>query len=524
MVNLILGLGGTGAKIVESFVHLCATGLGPDRAAVAFVDQDQSNGNTLRARTALARYAAAREALWKAKGEKHQEPGGNLLRTRLYPHSSHPDPSESDFDGCHWVPQKKSDVHLASLMRYSLMREESHHRGVARAFFHLEQELRMRLNEGYRGRPHVGSTAFLMCLEDDEFWRSLSTAVSTANEEVRVFLCGSAFGGTGAAVLPSLARRLRHVAVETSRQLRTAGVLMLPYFTFALPENRDANVAVGHELLLQSQAALRYYHNEAKSGGRDFSFDELYFVGWDPVIELNYHSPGAAAQANPPLAPELFGALAAARFFRRELMGECGGKQDLHLVARAARHRLEWSDLPDVPSVRNGGAREVHTNAARAYPAWLRFCAAWHFYFAKALGDRSEFWYRTYFGESHDNEVVSPVSDYVSMALRYAAAMSAFSRRHGEPGEESFNLWTHGKIAAVDRNDPAAEPDLEGGALSSSMKDFEDLVRSAGDVSGFADVHWVVSNEKPSSRTPGLWPFVTALYRCVDSNPDGRTA
>ncbi len=29
VVNLILGLGGTGAKVVESFVHLCASGLGP---------------------------------------------------------------------------------------------------------------------------------------------------------------------------------------------------------------------------------------------------------------------------------------------------------------------------------------------------------------------------------------------------------------------------------------------------------------------------------------------------------------
>ena len=509
VVNLILGLGGTGAKIVESFVHLCASGLGPPRAAVAFIDQDRSNGNTLRARTTLARYAAAHEVL-RAAGGEHPEPACNLLRTRLDPH-----PDASDSDGCHWVPQSESDVNLAGLISYSLMRHESS-RGLARALFRDEDELRMHLNEGYRGRPHVGSAALLMRLEGDEFWRSLDEVVRNAKEEVRVFLCGSAFGGTGAAVLPTLARRLRQVAAAVQRPLRTGGVLMLPYFTFAPPENREANVAAGHELLLQSQSALQYYHDEMEFGGCPYSFDDLYFVGWDPAIELSYHSAGAATQANPPLAPELFGALAAARFFqeeRRPIRGSGGDERPvLHVIARSTGNRLGWQDLP---SARDGQATST------AYAAWLRFCALWHFNYVRAFGrDRpagaaDEAWYRTVVGDSKPEQSIRKFSEYVSTALRYAAAMSAFSTWDGGDADTGFDLWTYGPLAAVDRKNPPAEPELDGGTLAGGLGDFGSLVRGYGDAPDAADIYWTIS-QKPSPSTRGLWPLVALLHDCAN--------
>ena len=94
-------------------------------------------------------------------------------------------------------------------MGYNLMPKEA--KGLARALFHEENELKMSLKEGYRGRPHVGSAALLLQIERSEFWRSLKKLVteSKEGEGVRIFLCGSAFGGTGAAILPTLARDLR---------------------------------------------------------------------------------------------------------------------------------------------------------------------------------------------------------------------------------------------------------------------------------------------------------------------------
>ena len=511
MVNLILGLGGTGARLVESFVHLCAAGLGPSHASVSLIDQDQSNGNTLRARTTLARYVSAHRAL-RALGGEHPDPACDLLGTRLDPH-----PDETDVEKCHWVPQRESDASLAGLIKYSLIRQENA-KDLARALFHDRNELRMPLNEGYRGRPHVGSAALLAQIRTDEFWRSLEDVVRNANEEVRVFLCGSVFGGTGAAVLPTLARRLRQVAAEVDRPLRTAAALMLPYFTFPPAEEREANVATGHELLLQSQSALRYYHSEMEVGGTPYSFDDLYLVGWRPAIELSHHAPGAAMQANPPLAPELFGALAAARFLQEERDGEEWGGGDrparLHVIARNAPGRLDWADLPPVV---DGKASDA------AWASWLRFCALWHFNYARALGSappagvRDEAWFRTIVGDAGPGSVtqsaVGDLNTYVSTALRYAASMSAFSSWGGDGGG-SFNLWTHGPLAMVDRTDPTVEPDLGLGMLAGGLESFDHLVRGFDRAPDPAAVYWAMS-QKPAPASPGLWPFVAFLHACV---------
>ena len=517
MANLILGLGGTGAKLVESFVHLCATGLGPESAAVAFIDQDRSNGNTTRARTALGKYSSARKALVDARGESALD--CDLLRTKLDPHA----PSEVDGDGaveaCHWVPQRKQDVKLADLIHYDLMERESS-KDLARALFHEGEELRMQLNEGYRGRPHVGSAALLTQLESDPFWASLEQLVrnDASGEGVRVFLCGSAFGGTGAAILPTLARRLRDVASEEGRTLRTGAVLMLPYFSFAPAEDAEENVATSSELLLQSQAALEYYHNETEVHGKPYSFDDIYLVGWEPLVGMNYHAAGAMTQVNPPLAPELYGALAAARFFQEERQ-DVGQRTDLHIIARKDRGELGWGDLPSV----NKEGKSVAT----AYAAWLRFCALWHFNYKVALGDaaeappgaRDEAWYRAMLGAAGpDPKRKEAVDEYVERALMYAAAMSAFST--GEPHRMSFDLWTHGPIAEVDKGSPTSEPVLEKGSLRSALSRFEALVHGFDDAPNAADIYWSLCEKPPPvSDARGLWSFVAHLYDCVVPPP-----
>jgi len=516
VVNLVLGLGGTGARLVESFVHLCAAGLGPPQASVAFIDQDQANGNTLRARTALGKYVAAHKELRKLAGE-HPDPSSDLLGTQLDPH-----PDGADVETCHWVPQRESNATLANLIKYGLMGEGSA-RDLARTLFHEREELRMPLNEGYRGRPHVGAAALLAQIETDEFWRSLEDLVQNASRAVRVFLCGSVFGGTGAAVLPTLARRLRQVAEEADRPLFIAGALMLPYFTFPPAEDREANVATGHELLLQSQSALQYYHGEMEVGGKPYSFDDIYMVGWRPAIELSHHAAGAGEQVNPPLAPELFGALAAAKFFSEERAGG-GGEQrpNLHVIAREAPSRLDWSDLPPVTDARS---------TPSACASWLRFCALWRFNYGKPFRPdapwrlRTDSWFRNLTGRRprglRRDPGPDPVMDgaagvldeYVTGALRYAAAMSAFSTWSAD-SDASFNLWTHGPIAAVDRTAVTAEADLEGGALARGMETFGGLVRgfeSAPD----ANAIFETISARPAPGSPGLWPLVAHLHACA---------
>ena len=54
MTIYLIGIGGSGAKCVESVVHLASVGLfSQEPIKVLFVDADESNGNVERARNSL---------------------------------------------------------------------------------------------------------------------------------------------------------------------------------------------------------------------------------------------------------------------------------------------------------------------------------------------------------------------------------------------------------------------------------------------------------------------------------------
>ena len=120
---------------------------------------------------------------------------------------------------------------------------------------------------------------------------------------------------------------------------------MLPYFAFAPPKDETENVARSEDLLINSQAALKYYHRLFQ---QEKVFDEFFVAGWSPSFQLGYHSPGSASQANPPLPPELLPALAAMRFFDAERPIDQGAGNPTYICSRSKPDALTWLDLPPV--------------------------------------------------------------------------------------------------------------------------------------------------------------------------------
>ena len=55
--NYLIGIGGTGARVIESFVYLCAAGYGPDNeVTIFFIDPDKANGNLERTTAVVDNY------------------------------------------------------------------------------------------------------------------------------------------------------------------------------------------------------------------------------------------------------------------------------------------------------------------------------------------------------------------------------------------------------------------------------------------------------------------------------------
>ena len=63
--NYLIGIGGTGARVIEAAVNLCAAGFGPDELSIFLIDPDAGNGNLTRTKNLITNYIKCRKQLQK---------------------------------------------------------------------------------------------------------------------------------------------------------------------------------------------------------------------------------------------------------------------------------------------------------------------------------------------------------------------------------------------------------------------------------------------------------------------------
>ena len=534
-LNLLIGVGGTGAKVVEAALVSFLAGLGPPAVTVGFVDQDESNGNVDRARDLLARSAAFRR-LWSGERPDVLDFGdpaeGGLPFGRTVTDA---------LDPPLWCPHAEQGTTLASIFSADVMARDDEALRSAMDVLYAPgpEELGMDLGVGYRGRPHVGAAAMLSRLADPDngFARALTAALRRARsgEEVRIFLCGSVFGGTGAAGFPNLARTLRKLADDArgggGGQVRVGGALMLPYFSFAPPEDEGANVAKPEDLLRNTRDALKYYHRLFSD---EAVFDELYLTGWSPSFPLGYHSPGAASQANPPLPPELVAAMGAVRFFDagRGVGGE--GTNAVFISSRDQRGALTWGDVPAV-------ARERRGEPAEAFGRLLRFCAAWRDTYRPELGRRKglfggrpQWWARqelkaVRLDHAPTQENLEALDRLVERVLVWAATLQqmATTPAFGDPPLSRFELWDLSRMVgafapAVDAERRSPQLALRPPEGATPAEDFDRIGRFAGEgrtPPGQRVLNDEINTRRAVGRSQGLGVLVSAVHQGADVRP-----
>lgn len=377
-----IGIGGSGSKTLEALIHLCTAGLGPEQLKLGFVDTDEGNGNLQRARTTLEQYRKARSAWRRDDGSTALDPACNWQRTPIEPLTGNG----------HWSPLPGGVSTPRELFRYDSMNsdERTLFDGLLLAD---DREQKLPLHEGFRGRPNIGAAVLgAMAGEHEPFWQALLQSCDQAQQgrEVRLFLVGSVFGGTGAAGFPVIARLLRNhlVAQEVQGRVRLGGALLLPYFAFPSPATRGAdNGALSTAFLVKSQESLKYY---AAMLDTQAVFDDLYLIGWPNIVPLEDRRIGGKPQHNPPLMPELYAALAAARFFDQVAFPL--PSQILHIGYDSDRPALGWADLP---GIRREDGDEIKASLGQA----LRFAHAYSRVYGPLLQDNpkriaKQYWFK----------------------------------------------------------------------------------------------------------------------------------
>lgn len=339
LIAYVISVGGAGAKVLDAIVHCSALGIidrnpNPTQSQstrlfeiqVLIVDPDTSNGNIESATKSIELYQACRPLIRRYPDDHHTH-SINLLGI-LSPFG------ES-------IPSSFQDI-----FSYFSYRDDSRVKYLFDMLY-TSEERAMTLRQGFRGRPSIGSAAMSVLNPNSE--KVVNEIVSKMRaevgqgKEVKVFICGSIFGGTGASGLPSISRILSGKMKEAGirDEVSIGGGMLLPYFSFPVPENTEGIHTRPGEFSVRTKSSLYYY------GTYRQDMDIFYLLGLPSLDVVGDFSLGGQSQKNKAQIIEMYAALAFRDFIFRP------GNQDNNrtpgeaaIISRANSSEISWKDMP----------------------------------------------------------------------------------------------------------------------------------------------------------------------------------
>ena len=339
-MDTLICAGGSGARVLEAVLHLCAAGLGPPKLRIFVIDPDGTNGNGQGTADLVNRYQALYRGL-KTSSVPFFGTELDLLR------------AAGDSQGLQVFSPVNRHQAFRSVVNYEALTPEQ--KDVVHLLF-TDGELDMKMAIGYQGHPALGAGALALLplfhtsvplLAD--FADALRNDVMTGT--ARVVIAGSVFGGTGASTIHPLVRYLRSEELlrANANRLKLGAVALAPYFKFfgtndaASPAEVKKEAAKSEDFPLASRSAAEYYEHLRATD--DWDFDAMYWVGDDSPQQVQY-APGGERQKNPAHFVDLLGALAAMDFFSNQ-PNDKGCSYAGPGVPDDTRHNLvTWNDLP----------------------------------------------------------------------------------------------------------------------------------------------------------------------------------
>lgn len=326
MSYYLIGIGGTGSRCLEAFIHLNGAGLLKDNQPVniLYVDADVSNGNLQRTQKTADLYN---------KCEKLEYGAAEVFRNKI--ETLEP-----------WTPIPENCNNLDQVFSRASMETKTEFKSLGLLYDTLftEKERKTTLDKGFRGHPCIGAAVMSQTIdvENTEPWKKLKDQLSQ-DKDPRIFLFASVFGGTGAAGFPTIAK-LVHDALKKDENgksiAKIGGALVLPYFQFFDTEESDTMRAKVEEFMINTQSALKYYD---ESGILGSIFNSIYMIGDNDLTEVKNFSIGANTQTNEAHFIEMYAALAAFDFFNKENFD----KNETPMIARGDKNNVSWEDLPE---------------------------------------------------------------------------------------------------------------------------------------------------------------------------------
>ena len=314
----IIGIGGTGMRCLESFVHTCAMGMF-DGATVEMLalDTDRENGNFRRLYDLVDTYNKC-----KGVNKESHALSNTFFSAKINYYQFSPDYARQDTGN------------FSRITKYGDLQYKDKDQAALADLLLTQNTREFDLKHGYRAQTNLGS--FLMhhnILEevtsnhDGDLAKYISALVTAG--QARVFVMGSVFGGTGASSIPVIPKAFAEAAKilmpgSSLKEVFFGAILLTSYFSFKVPSSdyvaRQLVVATADKFALNSQAAMMFY-NEDKTVKQ--TYQKFYMLGTPGIDFQTDHGEsetltGGSNQENDSHYIELFAAFAAYDFFHSE--------------------------------------------------------------------------------------------------------------------------------------------------------------------------------------------------------------
>lgn len=396
MDNVLVAIGGSGAKVAEAIVRLLAIGFptrqmqtdhgnvltsAGDTLRIWRVDTDSGNGASHALQEAVDSYNKMQECL----NAKASSPRWAMDMSD--PQVRHLNPL--NLPGV----DTKTVKNLRGLLDSGAIGKKSSQH-ILEAFFEAK-ELNVNIDRGFYQKPFIGAAAMALfasslAIPNSPGAQQVQLNLLSTGSPVRFFLCGSLHGGTGASGVPVLGRFLREQkSLSNNRNWRICACLLAPYLQPSEPPIPRSEITANQsepapELVeslvekygdgpafsgltdeeksdLVKQVLQGFYADPKEMEARfrqglkyfcDYAseyFDDIYMVGklQPDILPPDRWSNGGRNQNNPLNSAEVIAALQALEFFSTEDSPEPGTIKVTRLGESVVPGRMRLRDLPN---------------------------------------------------------------------------------------------------------------------------------------------------------------------------------
>lgn len=352
-MNIIITIGGTGAKAGESLVYLMAAGLIKGSYEIFMIDKDKNCKNTTDEDEAIKSYQKVHQV---CNGTDGASP--SLAEATLAYETLNFDDLLTDLLKVLGINSTEDERRrldsLRGITKPRGTKNQSNEEALNLVYPKKWQE--ENLGNGFQGRPFLG-TAVFRAIENTTSYKNNTLYTKIRNvlaggETVKIFLIASIFGGTGATFFPNIAKSIRKEFSDKQDKIQISGALMLPYFSLPDPGNEQDRIIKEEDFHKQAKLAVEQYltaNNLLKqsSDDKNYIFNSLYFMGLSHGKTSATYSLGGETQKHKLYIMDLYASLAVCDFFNHFDPNVNEKQIIVPVFPNQNTQSIDWTQLPN---------------------------------------------------------------------------------------------------------------------------------------------------------------------------------